>query len=247
MEAPNHYELLCVAPGATAEDIRIAYRRLIRIYHPDVANAAGAAMTLRLNDAQRELLDPSLRAQYDRVLQAQSRHAQQTRPSRMPDANYRAPRQNTDWQPPPPQAAPAASSVPWNPARYGAWMTVMIAAMTTVLIATGVVFAICYSGPLTIFTPRLLPPIVIAIAWLVGGLNKPPKLLIALMVIGASLWPLAAAGVEPFNLLNELPAAVLPCLTITAVAIVVFRIAAPRASTQSRVRRARRHSPAFAR
>src|ERR1700712_1539651 len=59
MDSPTHHELLCVSPDATADEIRASYRRLIRIYHPDVAGDAGAAMTLRLNEAQDALLNPS--------------------------------------------------------------------------------------------------------------------------------------------------------------------------------------------
>ena len=247
MEAPNHYELLCVAPEATAEQIRIAYRRLIRVYHPDVASEAGEAMTLRLNDAQRVLLDDTLRAQYDRTIRAPG--AAQHRTGRMPDSQPRAPRPNTEWRPTPsPTESPRRqASVAWSPAGYAVWMSVMVLSVTTILIATGVVFALCYTGPFTLFSPRIVPPIVVGIAWLVAGITRPSKLLIALMVIGAGLWPLAAAGVEPFTMLLELSSPVLPGLTIIAIAVVVFRTAAPRASLLSRARPTRAHSAAFGR
>ena len=31
----NHYELLGLAPTATADEIRAAYRTLVQIFHPD--------------------------------------------------------------------------------------------------------------------------------------------------------------------------------------------------------------------
>ena len=92
MEPPSHYELLCVTPEATAEEIRTSYRRLIRMYHPDAAGAAGAAMTLRLNEAQRVLLDPTLRRQLDERMRARLQPAgahRTTQPSPLPAANTR--------------------------------------------------------------------------------------------------------------------------------------------------------------
>lgn len=34
-EKPNFYELLCVDPGATREDIKKAYRKQALLFHPD--------------------------------------------------------------------------------------------------------------------------------------------------------------------------------------------------------------------
>ena len=34
-ETPNYYELLCLDPGASKDDIKKAYRRQARLFHPD--------------------------------------------------------------------------------------------------------------------------------------------------------------------------------------------------------------------
>jgi hypothetical protein len=247
MEAPNHYELLCVDPGATAEQIRVAYRRLIRVYHPDVATEAGEAMTLRLNAAQRELLDPTLRARYDRTLGGFS--SEPTRSYRAPEPDRRPQPQPTysrsysDWSRTnrtnqPPQAAPEAA---FSSTRFTIWLGLAIAAIAVVLATTAMVFIICYSGEITVFSARMIPPIVVGLTWLVGVIRRPPKLLIALMVIGAGLWPLAAFGVDPFIQLDSLPSPTLPALTVLVIAVILFRTAAPKAVDESHLRpRARR-------
>ena len=42
MKYKDYYQILGVAREAPAEDIKIAYRRLARKYHPDVSKEAGA-------------------------------------------------------------------------------------------------------------------------------------------------------------------------------------------------------------
>lgn len=61
------YEVLGLRAGATAREIKAAYRRLARERHPDVApGAAAAADFLRLHHAYATLSDPDSRARYDR-------------------------------------------------------------------------------------------------------------------------------------------------------------------------------------
>lgn len=235
MENPTHYELLCVTPDATDDDIRAAYRRLIRIYHPDVAGAAGEGMTLRLNTAQRELLDPSLRAQYDRRMMYATVGG---------GAGQQHTAEETHWRPAtaPPRGTPDGRShgrrVPSvSPLRFRIWSGVAVASIGAILAVTAIVFAYCYSGPLNLTTPRVIPPLVIAVVWIVGGLSRPSKLFVALLVVGAALWPLSAFGVAPFSLLGEtVPAVVLALLTFAAAAAVALRISAPRAVALSRLR-----------
>ncbi|MDQ3809793.1 MAG: J domain-containing protein [Chloroflexota bacterium] len=62
----DYYRLLGVEPHASAEAIHAAYRRLARLYHPDVNSAAAAALRMRaINAAYAVLRDPARRAAYD--------------------------------------------------------------------------------------------------------------------------------------------------------------------------------------
>lgn len=64
----DYYEILGVARTATQEEIRTAFRKLARKYHPDVNKAAGAEDKFKeLNEANEVLSDPEKRAKYDRL------------------------------------------------------------------------------------------------------------------------------------------------------------------------------------
>lgn len=62
---PNYYELMGLAPDATAEEIHAAYRSLARSAHPDTGGNAGLFRLVKL--AHDTLSDPASRAEYDRV------------------------------------------------------------------------------------------------------------------------------------------------------------------------------------
>jgi molecular chaperone DnaJ len=61
------YALLGLAPGASSAEIKRAYRRLARRYHPDINPGDRAAETLykRISDAYETLVDPERRRAYD--------------------------------------------------------------------------------------------------------------------------------------------------------------------------------------
>jgi molecular chaperone DnaJ len=61
------YGLLGLAPGATPADIKRAYRRLARRYHPDINPGDRAAESLyqRISEAYETLVDPDRRRTYD--------------------------------------------------------------------------------------------------------------------------------------------------------------------------------------
>ncbi len=66
MENKNLYEILNLNPNSSKEEIKIAYRKLVRIYHPDVNQTKEAETYFKLlNNAAETLLDDAKRLQYD--------------------------------------------------------------------------------------------------------------------------------------------------------------------------------------
>ena len=64
----DFYAVLEVAQTASAEEIRAAYRRLARVYHPDTNGSADAVVRMRqVNEAWETLRDATKRAAYDRT------------------------------------------------------------------------------------------------------------------------------------------------------------------------------------
>lgn len=60
----NYYQILGVNPDASPREIKQAYRRLARLYHPDLNPKGGETFKL-IAEAYQVLSDPHLRAQYD--------------------------------------------------------------------------------------------------------------------------------------------------------------------------------------
>jgi hypothetical protein len=117
----------------------------------------------------------------------------------------------------------------------------MITSIIIVIAATAIVFAYCYSGPMTLTTPSVIPAMVVGLAWLVGALSRPPKLFIAVLVIGASLGPFAALGMSPFAEVSAtLPPLIVALPSVVTVAVFVLRLSAPKTVELSRSNPAKR-------
>ncbi|MGN0859737.1 MAG: DnaJ C-terminal domain-containing protein [Stenotrophomonas sp.] len=68
MQFKDYYATLGVEPGAGDAEIKTAYRRLARKYHPDVSKEAGAEDKFKgINEAYEALRDPEKRAAYDQL------------------------------------------------------------------------------------------------------------------------------------------------------------------------------------
>ncbi len=68
MKYKDYYKILGVARDAKAEDIKKAYRRQARKFHPDVSKETGAEEKFKdINEANEVLSDPEKRSAYDQL------------------------------------------------------------------------------------------------------------------------------------------------------------------------------------
>jgi molecular chaperone DnaJ len=69
MPKSNHYETLNIEPNASQAQIKQAYRRLVKLFHPDVnQEATDREKIIRINAAYEVLGDTQSRQSYDRQL-----------------------------------------------------------------------------------------------------------------------------------------------------------------------------------
>lgn len=66
MSASTHYAVLGVQPDAQPPELRLAYRSLVKQFHPDRTGGEDHIILFhRIKDAYETLIDPNKRAQYD--------------------------------------------------------------------------------------------------------------------------------------------------------------------------------------
>jgi curved DNA-binding protein len=81
VEFKDYYDILGVKPDASEADIKAAYRKLARKYHPDKNKEAGAEDKFKaVNEANEVLRDKEKRAAYDQLRAGGYRGGEQFRP-----------------------------------------------------------------------------------------------------------------------------------------------------------------------
>ena len=81
VEYKDYYKTLGVSKNATAADIKKAYRKLARQYHPDVNSSTDSSRKFKaVNEANEVLSDPRKRTRYDQLGPDWERYAQPGQP-----------------------------------------------------------------------------------------------------------------------------------------------------------------------
>lgn len=75
MLVPDYYAILEVSPNATLQQVKNAYRRLARLYHPDTSKQSKDTRIKQLNEAYTILSNPAKRAAYDALRSEEQRAA----------------------------------------------------------------------------------------------------------------------------------------------------------------------------
>lgn len=78
----DYYKIMGLTPEASEKDIKMAYRRLARKYHPDISKEANAEDKFKeLGEAYEVLKDSEKRATYDQYVQGIKMHGNGAKPS----------------------------------------------------------------------------------------------------------------------------------------------------------------------
>ena len=89
MKFKDYYQTLGVARDASADDIKRAYRKLARKYHPDLSKESDAENRFKdLGEANEVLKDPEKRAAYDQAGSQWERQRQGSGPGSRADSDF---------------------------------------------------------------------------------------------------------------------------------------------------------------
>ena len=91
----DYYKILEIKPNATAESIKKSYRRLSKLYHPDI-NSRGAEQFKNINEANSVLSDSEKRKVYDIKYKAAFSTSQNNNTSNQPRPNANSTTNNTN-------------------------------------------------------------------------------------------------------------------------------------------------------
>ena len=221
----THYETLAVDPAASADEIKAAYRRLIRMHHPDLVGSSteSEATTRLLTEAFTCLSDATARDDYDRALLPE--------PVSEPEPPV---------QPQPyPRSAPVAFAYPpvtFSPTRYKILSRIAIVSLLGVLVCTSVGAWFTMAGPESALRPVFgllaLLPVVIAFS------RRPWWPLLIVIGVGSVIFPLDLAGVWPGPAVVDagVPVWILAVAPLHTIVATVFRFTVRPALAQRRAR-----------
>ena len=98
----DYYKIMGVAPNATEKDIKTAYRKLARKYHPDISKEPNAEEQFKeMGEAYEVLKDPVKKAEYDQYIKNrefnQRQRAQQSADHRSRSQQYQGGQFDSDF------------------------------------------------------------------------------------------------------------------------------------------------------
>lgn len=224
----THYETLDVEPQAAAEEIKTAYRWLIRMHHPDLVGSSteSEATTRLLTEAFACLSDPSARRDYDRELLPEPEE-----PGPEPLPRQAAPHRTTPSTP-----APSGPPVAFSPTRYKILSRVALISLLDVIACASVGAWFTLAGPESALRPVFgllaLLPVVIAVS------RRPWWPLLIVIGLGSLVFPLYLASIWPGPVVVDagIPVWILAVAPFHAIAATAFRFTVRPALAQRRAR-----------
>ena len=209
----THYDTLAVSSDATTDEIRTAFRRLIRDHHPDLVGSSptSEAAARRLTEAQDILSDPATRGDYDRSLLPEP----ESEPGPAPHPT--APHRTT------PTPAPSSPPVAFSSSRYKVLSRIAIVSLLGVLACASVGAWFTLAGPESALRPIFgllaLLPVMIAFS------RRPWWPLLVVVGLGSLVFPLYLASIWPGPVVVDagIPVWILAVATLHTIVATAFR------------------------